>query len=408
MAGRASSLPKMWKILGARMELDPPTPMIGNTYLGCGQVDATAEPRMVAARSTLFHAANTSAKLGPDEQPQTKAVAGATKPRGYAYDMKGHVKQSIDRYLELSRTPRASLTKVCTPCIDDHMLQDSDFITEGVLALEAARIVLKSLYVARMGRPDLLWSVNSLARCVTKWTVAADKRLHRLMCYMEHTKDWVQTCWVGDPITDCMLFLFADASFAGDITDAKSTTGGYVVLAGPRTFVPVGWICKKQTSVSHSSSEAEVVALDAATRMEGIPALLLLEQFMVTLRDDPGRGQPRPDPRTGMLNKRDSRENISLSNIDYVPYNVPERTSTAKLIIMEDNEAVIQMTKKGRSPNMRHVSRTHRVSLDWLWERLDPHRNEGISLKWVDTLNQIADIMTKGMFSNVLGNFEGF
>ena len=161
MAGRAASLLKMWKILGTRMELDPPTPMIGNTYLGCGQIDATPEPRMVAARSTLFHAANTSAKLGPEEQHKVKADAGATKPRGYAYDMKGHVKQSIDRYLELSGTPRASLTKVCTPCIDDHMLQDSDFITEGVLALEAARIVLKSLYVARMGRPDLLWSVNS-------------------------------------------------------------------------------------------------------------------------------------------------------------------------------------------------------------------------------------------------------
>ena len=141
------------------------------------------------------------------------------------------------------------------------------------------------------------------------------------------------------------------------------------------------------------------MALDAATRMEGIPALLLLEQFMDTLRVDPGRPQGRPDPRTGMLNKRDSRENISLANVDYVPYNVPERTSTAKLIIMEDNEAVIQMTKKGRSPNMRHVVRTHRVSLDWLWERLDPHRNEGISLRWVDTLNQIADIMTKGTFT---------
>ena len=94
---------------------DPPTPMIGNTYLGCGQVDATAEPRMVAARSTLFHAANTSAKLGPDEQPKVKAVAGATKPRGYAYDMKGHVKQSIDRYLELSGPETGPVGSIAAP-----------------------------------------------------------------------------------------------------------------------------------------------------------------------------------------------------------------------------------------------------------------------------------------------------
>ena len=193
--------------------------------------------------------------------------------------MKGHVQQSIDRYLDLAKKPRTSLMPVATPCIDDHMLLETDFTHEGVLSIQAARIVLKALYVARMGRPDILWAVNSLARCVTKWTVAADKRLHRLISYMEHTKDWVQTCWVGDKITDCFLMLFADASFAGDLTDAKSTTGGYLCLVGPTTFVPISWICKKQTSVSHSSSEAEVVALDAVLRMEGIPALLLLEQF---------------------------------------------------------------------------------------------------------------------------------
>ena len=40
----------------------------------------------------------------------------------------------------------------------------------------------------------------------------------------------------------------------------------------------------------------------------------------------------------------------------------------------EDNEAVIKMITKGRSPTMRHVSRTHRVALDWLFDRinLDP------------------------------------
>ena len=42
-------------------------------------------------------------------------------------------------------------------------------------------------------------------------------------------------------------------------------------------------------------------------------------------------------------------------------------------MLSEDNEAVIKMMK-GRSPAMRHVSRTHRVALDWLFDRinLDP------------------------------------
>ncbi len=46
---------------------------------------------------------------------------------------------------------------------------------------------------------------------------------------------------------------------------------------GPRTFVPISWFCKKQGSITHSSTEAELIALDAAVGIEGIPALALWE-----------------------------------------------------------------------------------------------------------------------------------
>ena len=63
----------------------------------------------------------------------------------------------------------------------------------------------------------------------------------------------------------------------------------------------------------------------------------------------------------------------------------------------EDNEAVIKMIIKGRSPTMRHVSRTHRVALDGLFDRinLDPK----IQIKYIDTKNQLANILTKGNFT---------
>ena len=65
--------------------------------------------------------------------------------------------------------------------------------------------------------------------------------------------------------------------------------------------------------------------------------------------------------------------------------------------MFEDNEAVIKMIIKGRSPTMRHVSRTHRVALDWLFDRinLDPK----IQIKYIDTKNQLADILTKENFT---------
>ena len=46
---------------------------------------------------------------------------------------------------------------------------------------------------------------------------------------------------------------------------------------------------------------------------------------------------------------------------------------------------------------MRHISRTHRVALDWLFDRinLDPK----IQVKHMDTKNQLAHILTKGIFT---------
>ena len=44
-------------------------------------------------------------------------------------------------------------------------------------------------------------------------------------------------------------------------------------IFGSHTFVPISWMCKKQTAVSHSSTESEIISLDAGLRFDGIPAL---------------------------------------------------------------------------------------------------------------------------------------
>ena len=46
-------------------------------------------------------------------------------------------------------------------------------------------------------------------------------------------------------------------------------------ILGGHTFVPMSWMCKKQSSFSHGSTEAEIISLDAGSRMDGIPALTL-------------------------------------------------------------------------------------------------------------------------------------
>ena len=67
------------------------------------------------------------------------------------------------------------------------------------------------------------------------------------------------------------------------------------------------------------------------------------------------------------------------------------------MYVFEDNTAVITMTIKGRSPALRHVARTHRVNLDWLFERIK--QDMGVHIKYVGTKEQIADMFTKGNFT---------
>ena len=121
---------------------------------------------------------------------------------------------------------------------------------------------MKSLYLARIGRPVFLWSVKKLARPVTKWTKACDKRLARLISYIHHTFEDRQYCYVGKTAQHCKLGLFQDSAFAGDLEDSKSTSGGILCTFGSHTFVPISWMSKKQTSVSHSSTVAEVISLE--------------------------------------------------------------------------------------------------------------------------------------------------
>ena len=68
--------------------------------------------------------------------------------------------------------------------------------------------------------------------------------------------------------------LFQDSDFAGDLEDSKSTSCGTLCVFGSHTFVPISWMCKKQTSVSRSSTGSEIISLDTGLRLDGIPHLI--------------------------------------------------------------------------------------------------------------------------------------
>ena len=86
-----------------------------------------------------------------------------------------------------------------------------------------------------------------------------------------------------------------------------------------------------------------------------------------------------------------------MENVNQVTSNMPKSSGRKFLIVFEDNEAVIRMCIKGRSPNLRHLQRTRRVSLDWLSERI--RKDNGRAMMYINTKWQIADMLTKGQFT---------
>ena len=133
-----------------------------------------------------------------------------------------------------------------------------------------------------------------------------------------------------------------------------------------------------QGSVSHRSTETEIISLDAGLRMDGIPALDLWDLVIEVVHSSNQAKKSKENVQGKLLHDTSSRKqtknqvktpvqqnDLELCNVDYVSSNVNSSQSGAMPYIFEDNEAVIKMIINGRRPTMRHISRTHRVAFDW-------------------------------------------
>ena len=116
-------------------------------------------------------------------------------------------------------------------------------------------------------------------------------------------------------------------------------------------------MCKKQAAVFHSSVESEIISLHVGLRMDGLPALQCWDCYL---------DNPPPGTTLSINGMRRAEPSMFI----FVPANIRDISHLIKLINFEDNAAVIQMINKGRSPNLRHVTRTHMVNFDLLLERI--------------------------------------
>ena len=104
---------------------------------------------------------------------------------------------------------------------------------------DAAKFVMKVLYTARLARPDLLRAIGFLACHLTKWNDECDKRLYRLMQYIQSTLEYRQYGWTDGDVSNMTLHVYSDADFAGCSISNRSTTGAHVSIEGRRTKFPI-------------------------------------------------------------------------------------------------------------------------------------------------------------------------
>ena len=228
LAGKKQNIGPMWKVLNKEVDFGEPTSFLDHVYLGCTQRQCQIS-KDVLDNYKIF--SNQGFLQWQQKIPETRQGNLMPKlPLRCPMTWKVMQRNAWNDVANCRAKTSQQWDKVATPCMDDHQIKEEEMGYVGELSTVCSHIVLTCLYLARIGRPDILWSVNKLARAVTKWTKACDKRLARLISYI-HTCEYRQYCYVGTQHNSAG-WIIRDAEFAGDLEDSKWILGGVLCISG--------------------------------------------------------------------------------------------------------------------------------------------------------------------------------
>ena len=114
----------------------------------------------------------------------------------------------------------------------------------GALSDIACKVLMKIMYIARFARADLLRAVGVLTTMITKWDELCDRKLFRIIKYMNGTAAWRQIGFVGDPPEELEIGLYSDADVAGDKATQKKHLGCLPRRLRPSQLLPA--LCAEQ------------------------------------------------------------------------------------------------------------------------------------------------------------------
>lgn len=196
------------------------------------------------------------------------------------------------------------------------------------------------MYLSQTTRPDVAAAVNHFSQFQSCPSDDHWKHLKRILRYIRGTLDMCLVYQADD--TAAALEVFTDADWANDTSDRRSISGCVFKVLG----CTVGWITRKQKTVSLSSTEAELNALCVAA---------CHQMWMVRLLNDLGCEPVEPT------------------------------------VFYEDNQSTIRIAENSKEfGRLKHVD----VKLHFLKDLV---HNGRIRLEYLRSENQPADIMTKGL-----------
>ena len=152
------------------VDLEKRTSFLDQRYSGCAQHECKPHNCLVDDDRNMFES-RISAEAA-------EKLMNAKKMSAWSHGRHGRTCEEMRETILRTGNQKnvEQLYKVPTPCIDEHRYKQ-ERKTVGELSKVCSQIVLKCLYMARIGRPENLWSVNKLAGTVTKWMRACDRRL---------------------------------------------------------------------------------------------------------------------------------------------------------------------------------------------------------------------------------------
>ena len=237
---------------------------------------------------------------------------------------------------------------VSTPADPSQKLVKATDGEESVNQQQFQSIIGCLMYLSVSTRPDITYSISTLAKFTSNPNQQHWTALKRVLRYLKGTVNY-GLMYSSKTSKECVGY--SDADWAGDLDDRKSTSGYLFQISGGA----VTWRSKKQSCVALSTAEAEYMALSSAAQ-----EAVWLRQLTTEL------GSP------------------------------PKTTTT----IFEDNQSAICMTK-----NPQFHGRAKHIAIKYHFIR-EQVGNGTIKLKYCPTNEMLADMFTKGLSREQFGKLR--